>query len=738
MQQCVGIDDAHERHVRKIESLGNHRCAAQDADVPLAELRQHGVVTARFAHRVAVHPGARNVGELRPNFLFEFLGSRADVTQSVVAARRAQSRHFLFYPATVTDGLALILVPGHRDVAVAAFGARPARRTPDRRAEAPQIQEQNDLPAVFQRQPHRAAECPTDRTALADVRIVANIDDNHRRQRQLADPLEQTNQPVLLRLHAMPAFQHRRGAAENQRHTFEPGTLAGDVAGVVAGNGLLLERCFVLFVDDDQPEMRTGGEDCTPRPDDDLHLAGGDLCPVPVPLAVRQMAVQNRDAVEAGAKPADRLGREADFRHEHDRLPTIRNDLANRLDVDFGLAAAGHAVQQNRLVPACPQGGVDFVERVFLLFIEHEIALGDDRFGFVARRFFPQTNRLDVSFLPQAVDRARSAVSGCGDLFATHRIGGREKHFHDGSLLLRQRKCFQRLFAVLSRAEKGQQTCASLLPNAGRNHAVQHLPPPTQVVVGDPAGQFEHLRRNERLAIEHVDDRFELAARRLGRPHGDDVARFGPITASKRHADPLSRPDQFPQFVGNQIRIGRRQWFVEHDLHGQPILLGGPFPGHRRLRSRFVAEQAGLCGHPVRLALRIAGGFFGTRHTHRPLSLGRHATENAGPRRHDCPSSTRHRNDSIVHYLSVRQAIGGEITPIVSQPTAGDKAVRCENRCLKGVEQTQKTAKPPAGATPAHGIPHQWIINRSGRRPAVRDDRQREGGKKISADLLDP
>ena len=67
-----------------------------------------------------------------------------------------------------------------------------------------------------------------------------------------------------------------------------------------------------------------------------------------VPLDVAQMAVQHGHAVEPRAEPADRLRREADLRHQHDRLPAEAHDLLDRLDVDFGLAAAGDAVNQNR------------------------------------------------------------------------------------------------------------------------------------------------------------------------------------------------------------------------------------------------------------------------------------------------------------------------------------------------------------------------------------------------------
>ena len=88
----------------------------------------------------------------------------------------------------------------------------------------------------------------------------------------------------------------------------------GHVAGVVPRGGFLLERGLVLFVEHDQPQVRRGGEDRAAGADDHLHLAVGDLLPMPMPLGVAQMAVQHGHPVEPRAEPLDRLRREADFR----------------------------------------------------------------------------------------------------------------------------------------------------------------------------------------------------------------------------------------------------------------------------------------------------------------------------------------------------------------------------------------------------------------------------------------
>ena len=65
-----------------------------------------------------------------------------------------------------------------------------------------------------------------------------------------------------------------------------------------------------------------------------------------------QMAVQHRHVPATAAKCLDRLRREADFRHEDERLLALADDLLDRFEVELGLAAAGDAVQEKWLKAA--------------------------------------------------------------------------------------------------------------------------------------------------------------------------------------------------------------------------------------------------------------------------------------------------------------------------------------------------------------------------------------------------
>jgi hypothetical protein len=104
----------------------------------------------------------------------------------------------------------------------------------------------------------------------------------------------------------------------------------------------------VLLVDDDRAQVAHRCEDRRPRTDRDALLAAPQREPRVVPLAIRERAVQHGDLVaEHGAEPVDRLRRQRDLRHEHDRrLPFLEDDASQQLEVDERLPAPRDAVQQ--------------------------------------------------------------------------------------------------------------------------------------------------------------------------------------------------------------------------------------------------------------------------------------------------------------------------------------------------------------------------------------------------------
>ncbi len=62
------------------------------------------------------------------------------------------------------------------------------------------------------------------------------------------------------------------------------------------------------------------------------------------------VAVQHGNLPEPLYEALARLRRQTDFRHQHDCLSTISQHFVDGLHVDFGLAATGNSMQENRLM----------------------------------------------------------------------------------------------------------------------------------------------------------------------------------------------------------------------------------------------------------------------------------------------------------------------------------------------------------------------------------------------------
>ena len=211
------------------------------------------------------------------------------------------------------------------------------------------IEQQDHLPAFAQRFVHRPVQRPADRAArVLVVHLVSQIDRPHRRHRPIEHSPRHLHELRLAPLRPLPTFERRRRAGQHQRHVLVGRSANRHVAGVIPRRRFLLERRFVLLVEHDQPKVRRGSKDGAPCPDHHFDLAPRDPPPMLVTLDVAHVAMEHGHAIEPRPKAGHRLRREADLRHKQNRLPAEAHDFFDRLDIDFGLAAAGHAVNENR------------------------------------------------------------------------------------------------------------------------------------------------------------------------------------------------------------------------------------------------------------------------------------------------------------------------------------------------------------------------------------------------------
>lgn len=127
------------------------------------------------------------------------------------------------------------------------------------------------------------------------------------------------------------------------------------IARGIAQAVLLLVRGVVFFVHHDQAQLAHGREDRHARAEQHARLPTLRARPGLQALAIGQAAVQHRQAVrpdqafQAGAQGAFQLRRQVDFRHQQQHLAAGGQHFLGGAQVDLGLAAAGHAVQQHRL-----------------------------------------------------------------------------------------------------------------------------------------------------------------------------------------------------------------------------------------------------------------------------------------------------------------------------------------------------------------------------------------------------
>ena len=246
----------------------------------------------------------------------------------------------------------------------------PARAQEESRQSAP-VQEQQRLLVAVEGVPERL-----DQRAREQLARAAHVDDldlrefvdgpELRRAVRLPHGPQPARQVDALDLSVggpVPALGVRGGGAEDDGRAGQLAQALGDRARVVARRGVvLLVGPLVRLVDHDQAEVRLRREDGGARADDDVERTGGDLRPLVVRLPEREPRVQHTDATrEALGEATHGLRRERNLGHQHDPTPPEADRVRERVEVDLGLAAARHAVQQQRAavgaVDRIPDGG---------------------------------------------------------------------------------------------------------------------------------------------------------------------------------------------------------------------------------------------------------------------------------------------------------------------------------------------------------------------------------------------
>ena len=365
-ERGIGVQHADQRHALEIVPLRDHLRADQDIHLARVHVRKQRLRAAFAARAVGIdaqHARTRHRARKRLLDALRAASHRRDID---VAAIRTRLRNPRFPAAMVTtQGRARACAARHTHCN--ADSRRPSRRhrtTGSARSHAGSgtrgsarsvrgalSARRRAAPTSLRSKPGRACAPPPGRSSL------------HARQHRIGDGAARQRQARVAALVGLPpAFERRRRRAEHDRNGELLRAVDREIAGGVAQAFLLLVSGIVLLVDDDQRQLRQRREDREPRAEHDPRAAGMRGEPVAHAFAFRETAVHRDDRVfgkrgEARAERGFELRRQVDLRHQHERLgirPRVEQ-TGERVQIDLGLAAARHAVQQERR--ETPRGG---------------------------------------------------------------------------------------------------------------------------------------------------------------------------------------------------------------------------------------------------------------------------------------------------------------------------------------------------------------------------------------------
>ena len=276
----------------------------------------------------------------------EPLRAEAQRQQILIAAFGAGPGHRLGVTAVMAAQRSLGAMDDQPRGAARALRLPTAPRTEERGRESAPVDEQQRLLAPADALGDGGAQPWAH--ALVSVRAPVGNEAHRRHGRSRTGAAWEQEASVAPASRGRVALQGRRRTAQDDRHVAQSRTIDRNVSRVVAHAVLLLERPVVLLVDDDQAEPRQRREDRQSCAHDELRIASGSGEPMVEPLGRRQRAVQNRDARsrQRHSNALLKLRRQIDLGYEQQRLPARADDACCSREVDLGLPAPGHALQQ--------------------------------------------------------------------------------------------------------------------------------------------------------------------------------------------------------------------------------------------------------------------------------------------------------------------------------------------------------------------------------------------------------
>ena len=237
-------------------------------------------------------------------------------------------------------------------VAIRTLQAEAAGAAERERRIAAAIEEQQRLLVAFERDLHRLRQ-PRRDEAAARRAFAPHVDRLDHRQMRAAETLRQVDALVAPAPRIDLRFDRGRRRGQQHRDFRHAAAHHRHVAGVIMRAVLLLVGGVVLFIDHNESEIGVRQEQRRARADHHRHLVRRHRGPSACARARRQLRMPFRGPrAEAGGEAVERLRGERDLRHQDQCLPLVPDIFRDALEIDFGFARAGDAVEQRHRVTA--------------------------------------------------------------------------------------------------------------------------------------------------------------------------------------------------------------------------------------------------------------------------------------------------------------------------------------------------------------------------------------------------
>ena len=603
VQTHVRRQNAHQRHVLKIQPLGHHLGAQQDGDLLFLKFSEQLFVSR--AYGIRVHPQDLRSGKQCLQLLLHLLGANSHVLEGP-AAVGAGLRGLFRVAAVMAHQPSVGGVIRQIDAAAGTLGHVAAVGTEQLAAVAPPVQKQYALLAGVNVRLQFPGQIPADGAGTAVPQFPAHIHQQHLGQVFLVVASAKAGKRIAALPGVVGRLHRRRGGAQHQPGILLYTSVFGDVPGMVAGGVFRFVGALLFLVQYDESDILQRRKHRRPGAQHDMGFSTTYPLVLVVSFRHPQTAVEQSHLVaEIGGKAGHHLGCQRDLRHQDHGGLAPPQQLLRQANIDQRFTASGNALQRRHAGFAGKRLPQDLLKDLLLLIIQCNVRC---LYSIVSRRdaillLLPKSNdalllqtvqtlaahagKVDqivdggLTRLDEQLHRIRLS-GGLAVQFLQRLLGAHSQRRHGDHLvpdlsiapghradqaalfhLAQQRDhrlaelFFQRVGLQGLGAQQVQHVPLPLgkfcirrflsrlpdlpvaKPDGGRQDGVDGIVKRAEIPLAHPQGQPDLPFRDHGLGVQQLPDGLEGLLRRLA-AHGEDHPFAGAIAASEGDQHPLA------------------------------------------------------------------------------------------------------------------------------------------------------------------------------------------------------